>query len=336
MLRHLEQASPGAAARLAKEPFAELANRTDIRVVRMPELIDAGGAARGDCSVSGSYDGKTRPATAVVAESLSSRRQHFTLLHELGHHLQQSDPELGEAALSHERSKEFEDAACDAFAAEILLPAPLVSDLVAAHGPTVEAALELFHRTSASRAAICVRLAAELKAPGVAAVIEASGTVSFAAAHGNLYPPRRGSDQRSNPLIGAALAQPGARGVIRRDDALIEYSTGRTSAELYGQAAWCGGLLLVVMVEYDAHWRAFAPPREGRARGSAGERWADCGVCETGFAAADRCPRCLEPRCPEGHCECTRATERLCSACFLLKHPAQFKSDPEVCDDCCS
>ncbi|MEV3934371.1 ImmA/IrrE family metallo-endopeptidase [Glycomyces sp. NPDC049804] len=335
MLLRLEQLFPGAAARLHQDPFAELEAWDGVRVRRVPELDDLVGITAEDCSVSGAYEGALTPPTMVVTKSLSPRRQCFTLLHELGHHLQQQDINLGQAALKHSSPKEFEDAACDAFAAEILLPSALVGTVVAEHGTTVEAALELYHRTAASRAAICVRLATQLRVPGVVAVIEPSGTVSFASAHGTLFPPRRASDQRSNPLIQAALANHRDAQVVRRDNALIQYSTGHTSAELYGQAAWCDGLLFIVMVEYDAPWRTFAPPREGPARPSVKARWGDCGVCGTNFEITDRCPTCREPRCPEGHCECTLAAERRCGKCFLMKHRTQFETGSTVCKECC-
>ncbi|WP_205326638.1 ImmA/IrrE family metallo-endopeptidase [Glycomyces sp. YM15] len=336
MLKHLESLSPGAATRLHEDPFAELESWDNVRVRRVPELDNLqGGVTAEDCSVSGSYDGALAPPTMVVTESLSHRRQCFTLLHELGHHLQQHDLHLGQAVLKHEHHKAFEDAACDAFAAEILLPSPMVEAIIAEHGTTVEAALELYRRTTASRAAICVRLAEHVCGPGVVAVIEPSGTVSFASAHGNLYPPRRGSDQRANPLVEAALANQRAAQVVRRDNALIQYSTGHTSAELYGQAAWCDGLLFIVMVEHSAPWRAFAPPREGPALRSAKARWGDCGVCNTNFEITDRCPTCREPRCPEGHCECTLAAERRCGKCFLMKHRTQFETGSTVCKECC-
>jgi hypothetical protein len=331
VLEHLEQLAPGATARLAADPFAELASWNGIRVKRVPEVE---GTAAGGCSVSGAYSTRTAPPALVIAESLSPRRQRFTLLHELGHHLQQNDLALGEAVLEHEDSKAFEDAACDAFAAAVLLPEPLVSAVIGVHGATVEAALELYRRTSASRAAICVRLAAAMQRPGVAAVIEASGTVGFAAAHGPTYPPARGSDQLANPLVKAALANASSSSVIRHDSALIRYSTGRESAPLYGQAAWCDGLLFTVVYEFDAPWLPFSPPRERQSRDA--DEAAECEVCASPLTAADRCGRCREPRCPDGHCSCTRDAERICAGCFLLRHPAQFPTGFDLCVDCCS
>ncbi|THV41166.1 ImmA/IrrE family metallo-endopeptidase [Glycomyces buryatensis] len=331
MLNHLDQVAPGAAARLADDPFTELASWEGIRVKRVPELE---GTTAGSCSVSGAYSTRTAPPALVVAESLSPRRQRFTLLHELGHHLQQNDLTLGEAALEHDDSKTFEDAACDAFAAAVLLPEPLASAVIEEHGATVETALELYSRTSASRAAICVRLAAAMQRPGVAAVIEESGTVSFAAAHGRIYPPARGSDQRANPLVKASLTNTSSAAVIRHGNALIRYSTGQDSAPLYGQAAWCDGLLLAVMYEFDAPWLPFSPPRERQSHDV--DESTECGVCTACFTAADWCGQCREPRCPEGHCGCTRDAERICPGCFLLRHPAQFATGFGLCVDCCS
>lgn len=53
------------------------------------------------------------------------------------------------------------------------------------------------------------------------------------------------------------------------------------------------------------------------------------------FEIADRCSSCREPRCPEGHCECTLAAELRCGKCFLMKHRTQFKASSTVCKECC-
>jgi hypothetical protein len=234
-----------------------------------------------------------------------------------------------------EDSEEFEDAACDAFAANLLLPSTLVQQVVT-DGPTVESAVALFHRSKASRAAICVRLAEELRSPGTVAVLDSEGTVSFAASRGSIYPPARGSDQSANPLVAASLTESRADRVIQRDDSRIHYSTGHTSNRLYGQIAWCDGLYIAVMVEYGAAWKHFSPPQDGTALSSSASRWEDCETCDTNFVVRSTCSRCREPRCPRGHCRCTRAAERQCQQCFYLKPPSQFEDASKVCIECSS
>ena len=270
----------------------------------------------------------------MVAESISVRRQHFTLLHELGHHLQQTDPGLGEGVFEAEDTEAFEDAACDAFAARVLIPDAMVAESVSSEGLTIGSALALHSGTNASRAAICVRLAAELSTPGVFMVVAADGGVNFAASRGGIFPPARGSDQSGNRLIAAALEGRGSERVFTRDDATIWYSTGHSSNRLYGQATWCEGLLLVVMVEHGAAWKNFSPPQANTGHSTTAD-WDRCEECNIGFRATAVCPKCGEARCPNGHCHCRYAKDRLCHKCFLLKVRSQFAGENTVCKDCC-
>ena len=336
MFAVLDQCWPGAAPRLASDAFSEITSWPEVQIAPVPEESNVSGNARRGCSVAGGYLWQTTPPTLVVADSMSLRRQRFTLLHELGHHIQSTDLGLGTTLMEAEDSEAFEDAACDAFAARVLLPPALVSQAVPPGGPTAESALDLFHRSQASRAAICVRLVAELKTPGVVAVFDAEGAVSFAAARGAVYPPARGSDQSANPLVAAALTGSPTDRIIGRDDAQIHYSTGHTSNRLYGQIAWCDGLLFAVMVEYGASWKPHSPPQEATAAASPAGKWDDCETCGTNFVVKFTCPSCGEPRCPRSHCGCTRAAERQCLRCFLVKHPSQFDGDSETCSDCAS
>ncbi|WP_374070169.1 ImmA/IrrE family metallo-endopeptidase [Rathayibacter sp. SD072] len=282
------------------------------------------------CSVAGGY--RWDPPTLLVTESMSTRRQQFTALHELGHHLQKTDLSLGTTVVAHPRPEEFEDACCDAFAARILLP----DDLVALHapsGPTAVGAAGLFDSSNASRAAICVRLAGALQSPGVVAVLDSTGTVSFAAAQGGIFPPARGSDQRENPLVRSALAANDPARALMLNDAQIWYQSGHSSIRLYGQAAWSGDRLFLVQVEYGASWLQYSPPRDGTAERA--RNWREqCEHCGVRFTTSFRCPRCRQPRCPAGHCSCTTRALRTCRECFLEKTSALFPAGSATCSDC--
>lgn len=334
MLSALDRWHPGASARLAVDAFAEIESWAQLQIALVPEEKDVSSDARRGCSVAGGYLWQSNPPTLVVSQSMSRRRQRFTLLHELGHHIQSNDMDLGSALLECDDSEAFEDAACDAFAARILLPPELVHQSIPNSGPDVNSVLKLYQKSTASRAAICVQLASQLRTPGVIAVFNAEGIVSFAAARGNIYPPAKGSDQSRNALIATAMVGFQDSHVITKDNACIIYSTGHTSNQLYGQITWCDGYLIAVMVEYGASWKSFSPPREGTAMVSITSRWHDCETCGSNFAIKNRCASCGEPRCGTGHCACTRAAERCCPECFVLKHPAQFSPGSEVCQDC--
>jgi hypothetical protein len=289
---------------LTLDAFDSLRHRDDVAVASVPEFVPPD--AQLDCSVSGGY--RETPPTLIVTRSMSTRRQHFTLLHELGHHLQRTDLALGEVVLAQRDSEQFEEAACDAFAARILLPDDMVATVIGADGPTVQDAVGLFELSNASRAAISVRLAGLLKPAAVVAVLDELGAVTFAASRGGMYPPKRLSDQRENPLVRVALERRDDNSVVNRNDARVRYSNGGASIELYGQAGWAGDRMIAIMVEEAAPWLSYSPPRDGTAI--------------FGRTQAVEHPEHPEPK------------KQTCGNCFLEKHPSQFEDGSAICKDC--
>lgn len=158
-----------------------------------------------------------------------------------------------------------------------------------------------------------MRLVGRLQSPGVVAVLDSDGLVTFAAACGGLFPPARGSNQAANSLVQAAMRAERADRVVTRDDAQIWYRSGHTSELLYGQAAWAGGRLFLTMVAYGAPWLTFSPPRDNTAHESHGAS-EECEHCHQEFVADDGCVLCeltAAPRtrcpgrfggCPVSHC----------------------------------
>jgi len=326
MLEALDAQVPGAADRLHAGALDELDTWSDVQVRLVPDITIGT-----RCSVAGGYVHSTRPPTLTVTESLSRRRQQFTALHELGHHLQKTSVALA-LAVRRQRghSDKFEDAACDMFASLVLIPDAMLPPRPDGRSPGAADVVVLFERTQASRAACCVRMAEMLGTHGVVAVLDATGTVSFAAAHGEIYPPARGSSQADTPLVRAALR----RGANAQVDAThLQYRSGSTSDQLYGDAAWSGEYLIIVAVLDRPGWKAFAPPRAGSGRFVS--TLIDCEVCDAPFVPTDTCSRCRGLRCPAGHCECTFAADRQCGGCFLTLHPSRFASPgASHCKDC--
>jgi IrrE N-terminal-like domain len=324
MLAVLDRDHPGARERLGADALGELDRWPDLRVLLVPDE-----AARQGCSVAGGYRHATRPPTLVVAASTSRRRRAFTALHELGHHLQRNDVALALRTLDRSDGEAVEEAACDAFAGRVLLPDRLVERHIGPRGPAASDVVALYNESGASRAACCVRAAERLSGLGAVVLLEPTGLVSFAAAHG-LVPPARGSDQSGTPLLRAALGR-GGRAAM---DTVVHYHDGSTSDLLYGDCAPCDGYLVAVLVTDRAAWVPFAPPRPGTARRTRSS-WI-CETCQDEFVPQEPpCQRCGQPRCPErGHCGCTAATERVCQGCFLTKHVSQFASSDTHCRDC--
>ncbi|WP_285490631.1 ImmA/IrrE family metallo-endopeptidase [Amycolatopsis taiwanensis] len=331
MITVLERRHPGALVALRESPLNELGKWPDV-VVELVSERDGGSW----CSVAGSYRDDTEPPTLVVGASRSYRRRGFTGLHELGHHLQQTDPGLGQRLFAYQDSEAFEDAACDAFAARVLLPDDRARGVIDGRGPTAPGVVDLFRSSQASREACCVRAAEYLTGAGVVTLLDATGTVIFAAPRG-MVPPARGSDQSATPLITAALR---ASATVERDNTFVTFRNGATSDTLYGQAAWCDqDYLVAVLVSDNAAWRPFALPRPDTARSRFGSWWTcETETCSEIFQITEpACTRCGIPRCPSGHCGCTSARaqkDRLCDTCFLKWPPSRFDGSSPTCRTC--
>lgn len=329
MLITLDSALPGRREDLCRDPVGVL--RTWPEVIYR-EVPSASTGSR--CSVAGAYYSTEEPPLLTVADATSPGRRAFTALHELGHHLQQSDLDLAETVDLHGDTAEiFEDAACDAFAADVLLPGELVAQHLPDGTPTADDIVALHRSSVASRAAVCVRAAQHLTSPGHVLLLGGDGTVQFAASH--LMPrPVRGSDQSGAPVIARALtAVTGpsrAQGRTR-----LRYRNGIEGDELFAQAAPIDGYLVVVAVTEHAPWETgFTLPMVQSGPRAA---WLICEHPECGFefqSFDDPCARCALPACPEcRRCRCAPVVkERRCLGCFTIYPLSYFNG--ERCQDC--
>ncbi len=364
MLEVVRAGSPDALEQMATDPFGVLRSRADVQVAYVE-------SAQPGCGVHGSYDGETTPPTLQVRRTYA-RHEAFTVLHEFGHHVQQAlDDELGAAVIDHPEADKFEELACEAFAALVLLPDDLVAELTPAAGASAETVAAYYANSRASRSACAVRALPSLIGGGVIAVLNDDGVVRWAASSSNsVFPPARGSDQSQTPLVARALQRRGD--VVAHDETFLRYSTHDGGDVLYGQACWIEGWLVLVLKTDSASWRQFAPPRprlfrprpasapaggsgSGSTSGSvaAGSRgsatsgssswrpqWGTCTTCTDSFRVTDdtaTCPTCAALRCDKGHCECTAGREVRCSQCFSVWGRGRFAAPDApspVCRDC--
>jgi hypothetical protein len=327
ILEELTRIDAGAAEELRTNTLKVLLAWPNLRLEMVPE-VTAGG-----CSIGGEYRraSGTDPATLLVATSTSERRRNFSALHEFGHHLQRTTMSVLQRLAVSPNPDALEEAACEVFAARILLPDKLVDPVFGPRGPTAEAVAELYRRSEASRAACCVRAAERLQSPGAVSLLDYSGIVNFAIGR-EIAPPARNSDQSSTALIAAGIRRSGQA----RATTQIWYRTGSMSEELYGDLAPIDGWLVAVTVRDRPAWQAFAPPRPGTGSWAGGSWWT-CTYCDEEFQQynSTKCTACGEPRCPTGHCRCTSSQERPCAVCGLVKHRNLFDpSTPEKCVDC--
>lgn len=280
----------------------------------------------GSCDVAGAYLTVGARPTLVISQAPSAR-MNFTALHELGHHLQHTDEDLFLKLFESPDGAELEEAACDHFAARVLLPEQHLHEQFAA-GVTAASVATLWRNSSASRSAVCIAASRHLPAPGHVLLLEPDGTTIIDA---NRELPRvsRASDQSTHPVIARGLANSDghAEGKGR-----LTYRDGIQGAELFTQTGDIDGYLVAVAVLDSAPWRRLSIPTPDSGPRA---RWRDCEHCGATFQSfAHPCPRCRVVPCPEcSRCNCT-VPERRCDTCFLVQPVAAFNGASTRCLDC--
>lgn len=280
VIETLEQQRPGACDELLHDTCAALSawNEVTLRYVAAAETSDS-------CSVAGAYIWDETPPVLAIARSRSPGREAFTALHELGHHIQQSDDALGDAlAEAGDRGQVLEEAVCDAFAAAVLLPEHLVRQHIPDAGPGVLDVVALHGGSDASRAAVCVCAAQKLTSPGHVVLLDYDGSVQFTASRG-LPPLARGSYQGGVPVVRDVLGA--ARG-SRAGRTRFLYRGDVRGEELFVQAGELDGYVVAIAMLDRPPWeeRYTPPPREA---GPQAGNWicenAGCGQEYETFAA---------------------------------------------------
>ena len=315
----------GADARdaLAEDPADAVRDLFGVPVKVSERALDS------DCGIDGLYF--DRPPRIEVAASVSRRREHFTVCHEFGHHLQRGDDELmGLYESLGAAGEAVEEDVADTVAAELLMPSDRVREVIGAAGPCARDVASLYTETQASREACCVRAAQALRGPGYVVLADTDGTVRFAAVSKTVYRVGRGAAQPDGHLLARAGRTGSARGTDR-----LAYASGTLSDWMHGDAVGEGGYVFGVFTSGTPPWGGLSVlPSEG-------PRGADvsCPHCEQDFEAFGRpCASCGEHRCPTcAHCGCddsATAPDRLCTECYLTKPSSQFRGEATVCADC--
>lgn len=332
LTRNLEVRVPGVLERLRRDPFAELNQWSELRILRVPasEVRGADGGGKG-CSVLGQYNGEDTPPSITVAGAIGPGRPWFTVLHELGHHEQRGDLEWFDAALSRQADGGWalEEQVCEAFAADILLGEDAAAAVL--QGRAVDAsAVPLLHKaTGASRMACCVRVAQLFGDECLVLITDLIGRVYFSASSGNISRPKIGVAQSVNSLPVRAAAA----GAIISSNGEITYSTGRVRSGFRAHAVRDGKYVYSIFTTGYAPWSRLDISRPAE--------WSEIDwFCESCLEHSDgyglkRCPVCLQNKCPNCNaCSCGIVGEKTCTRCFLSWSIARFAQGSDICRDC--
>lgn len=303
-------------AAIASNPAEALTVEFGLKVQAEPQLglqRHGGGACDGVSFI--------RDGVVLYAPSPWSRRENFTLTHELGHWLVSRDPDSIDWLADQNDPDRMLELLCDRIAQKLLLPEDLIDSVL--DGQPVRASFirELHEASSASEPVCAIALAARL--PGHGAVLIAdleTKMVSYSSI-------RTGKDD-SWPAV---YPWPGAE--VPPGHPLRGLRTGATMArKSFWRAPWG--------TEQPYYMDAVADDRRIYAVLSATDIWMSerfhsdepfqvdkrpwrevrcCGKTITvrGFP----CAVCNEPHCPDcGHCRCDRImrTQILCNSCFIM------------------
>jgi hypothetical protein len=261
-----------------------------------------------------------------------SRRENFTLMHELAHHLIAENIDcLSWIANQPEPGRVLEQL-CDQIAADLLVRPDEVTSVLAGGPPDAAAVLALFEATEASRSACAIAVARKLPCDGFVVLVEdGSDEVFFAA---------RARDTRPYAWRGDPL--PAAHPLWRdvppaRALTFWPYPTSNDRREYFMSTTVDRGWVFAVFAENNLFGVPgfHIPQTVEEDRGYDGEitcrcgyrgktRWWPCNTC-----GVSQCPRCQE-------CECDRRERRekrvACTSCFSSVLPHLLVEG--LCDAC--
>lgn len=278
----------------------------------------------GACPVGAVYEPLPAPAR-IRMRPTGGRRDGFTILHEIGHHLMYTDHWWSltvRPTLPQGKDRVVGEKVANAFAASVLLPNAQVGS-VFADGVSATAIRQLHRHSQASAAACCVRA---LDEPGQRLVMLASldGRPWFADSHGMPYNP---GTKLTQPLIGRAIERAGMDGTAHVTGGQgIVYSTGRIDTDVILEVAVDGGYVFAI---------ATSTPQDSRLSVEFTNE-ITCSHCDETFTPVDstqRCLACSSWRCPAcGQCDCERPAS-YCQRCFIELAVADVQAGHTNCEE---
>lgn len=300
---------------LALDAEGALTGLLGIHIASVPQLQDSRGAG-------GWCDGLSLTTNQVIcyAPSPGSRRQNFTLLHELGHlRVNDDDDALDWLADRADPAGDLERL-CDAIAAGILIPPSTITQVLSGNLPEPAHLRQLYTASRASEEVCAIALAAHLPARGAVTLIQRrTATVAFAAGSGwpPLSIPRGLTVPPGHPLRELGTRQrwsgwttPDLRLAFNALPGGAGHPSGSTSREGLLEAQAEAGPRRTTAILLDTTSRGEGRPQAaGDADGGAPAVAKTELVCPNcGHTAAREhypCPECGVPPCPAcGRCPC--------------------------------
>ncbi|MFG6402491.1 ImmA/IrrE family metallo-endopeptidase [Microbacterium sp. P04] len=286
----------------------------------------------GVCELHGTYS--SNPPRIRVARGAGTARANFTAAHEIGHHLQSHDAQWALGTLATLRradpftAQDVEERVSNQVAVRLLMPDFLVR---AAWTGEISPAFvgRLTRDGRVSRWAASIRASGHAQAEGaepfVVIIARPDGVVTSAVASDNatFAPPAHWTVQPDlAELVNGAVGR-------RRSVNGILYASGASRNDVTYDWGWDHNgthVIVVARPEYrygDANWGGDEVECLSINCGSSFSR-----------SAADLCPTCVKPVCPDcGYCGCEKAEGAFCAKCFTLMSIQESRrgSEHDVC-----
>lgn len=322
-------------AEFAADPKTVLRDGLGLKVRHAEHLSDQ----RGD---GGACDGVSFLTDGVIlyAPTPQSRRENFTLAHELGHWLIDQTPAIYDWLFEQADPNQELETICDRIAQRLLLADSDIDHVLGGAPVQARHVLDLYKRSNASLPACAIALASRLPGLGAVLIIEAdpdldSAAVRYASVHSD---PERGWPKvypwPGQPVPpGHPLRSVRAGGSIRRRS--FWAMPWGLSADFYLDAVEARGRWVVVMADTDLWDAERFHPVASREFDQRPERDVHCcGV--TRRIRGYPCPKCHQVSCPDcGKCRCDRQDDELVmcvGGCFLKFRPNLLVNG--LCEEC--
>lgn len=317
-------------AKFAQNPEQALTAQLGLTVrpvERLSEARDDGGFCDG---MSFLEDG-----VILYAPTPNSRRQNFTLAHELGHWIVEQDSGLFDWIADQDEPAALLETVCDRIAQRLLLPEDLTADVVQAGPVRARHVQELYNASQASYQACAIGISRRIRGLGAVVLIERFGSVvNHASVRPDeddgwpvVYPWRGQTILDGHALLGIPLGGSFTRRIWWRNQWGKE-------AEFFADAVADDRRIIVILADQD-QWQVepgrVLQPRDFDERPLL--RTYCCG--KERWVRGYPCPHCRQPFCSNcRRCACDRqaASQANCVICNLIL-PGHLLENG-VCEDC--
>lgn len=320
--RLIDAIAPAQRAAIANHPITGIES-LGYTVVAEPALTSQRGAG-------GLCDGLSfaEHNTVMYSPTPGSKKENFTLLHEVGHILvQRDDDALNWLADRDDPDAEMERL-CEQIAADLVVPKDMLDNLVGTGPITGDDLKTLVAKSAASGPACAIALSNRLSSGAVVIIDRAHARVIHSALRGDslkVYPWKHRAVPLDHPLLTLKPGDTMTRKAHWTDEweRRQDYYVSAVATEKRVYAVFSTSDLWDV----DKFHGGQAPPQK-----SAAPRLGK--LCRCGFAGTATgwpCPTCGHQYCPRcGDCDCQRRdnAQETCSSCFCIA--------PNLADGLCS